>query len=122
MNFKKLGTIALAASIALGSAGILSANAQTNYTKERIGVMKQIGGAMQAGNLDAAKEGFVTLATLWPADSMGAYRAKAEIWNADGSLNAEVVAIMDNGANAAAIDEASKACGACHKAFRGPKP
>ena len=142
----------IAVGAAFATTGISPSDAQMNdMTKQRSaamksmgGNMKKLGGAVAGGDNAAAaaaaaaiNEVASKIPSLFPEGSgTGETRAKPEIWqnfadfrkNANNleSASAKVVADANGGSLGsdpkAVVGSIGKNCGACHKAFRAPKP
>lgn len=112
---------------------------RTNLMRSNGGALKKIGGAKDTASAAAAASTIAANAKMlqskWPAGSGGgASRAKPAIWQNMSDFNAKlasleaaannVVKVAASGDLAAvkkAFGAVRGACGACHKAYRGPK-
>ncbi|NKB49476.1 MAG: hypothetical protein GKS02_08940 [Alphaproteobacteria bacterium] len=142
----------VAVGVAFATAGTSPSDAQMNeLTKQRSGAMKSMGGNMKklgaavAGGDNAAaaaaaaavNEVASKIPSLFPEGSgTGETRAKPEIWqdfadfrskaNALEAASAKVVADASGGSLGsdpkAVVGSIGATCGACHKAYRAPKP
>jgi cytochrome c556 len=149
-KYTKLGLIAgaaLALAVSFGTVGSTDVSADNHADRNAAmkslgGVMKALGGAVASGNASAAQAAAEKISAtaseipeLFKDGKPGANRSKAEIWTNFGDFytKANNLKIAADGvaADAAAgklgsnpkavVGKIGATCGACHKAYRGPK-
>ncbi len=138
------GTVALAAGHG-GNPAVKARNAHMGLYSFNMGILGGMAKGQTEYNAEAAATAAQSLATLasmnqsayWPQGTaqgeVDGSRAKAEIWTDGGGImkhvtelktaSATLAEVAGNGLEAlqAGMGGAGKACGDCHKAYRGPK-
>jgi len=149
-KFSKVGLVAAAAlAIAVAFTAVSTTDVSADNHADRNAAMKSLGGALKAlgaavAGGDAAEAQKIAakvsataaeIPDLFKDGKPGANRAKAEIWTNFGDFTAKAnalkVAADGVAADAAAgklgsdpkavVGKIGATCGACHKAYRGPK-
>ena len=149
-KFSKVGLFAgaaLALAVAFGRVGSNNVSADDHgdrnaAMKSMGGAMKALGGAVAGGDASAAQAAAAKISAtaaeipaLFKDGKPGANRSKAEIWTNFADFTAKANALKaaadsvaaDAGAGKlgsdpkAVVGKIGATCGACHKAYRGPK-